>query len=508
MMQCPDCGSMVPEGHMYCDNCGREFHMVPAYEPEIDGQIDRTLTRLAGKIEQPEGGTAARERAPHAGRSAGGGTKQHPHAHPQKHGATHGRESAKQKQRHAAKQKKKLFIGAGILVALLLLTVLVTSLHRSVGDDLQDARDAYQRGDAAAAITLLNSAREKDAQNTEAIFLLAEIQRKSGDLQAAIATLDTIVNSAAFSQEDSVRAYRETAEMYAETGDAVALKTLLERCPYEEVTSLYAVQVPPAPVISPAGGTFEGSVSFTLTGEVGTEVYYTVNGATPTGQDVPYTSAVTFDEVGKYFIKAIAIGPGGVESAVTSAEFVVEARLVEPPQVLKDSGFYGEATQITVVAQPGLEIHYTTEERVMPNAQSPIYTGPIDMPVGDSYFNFVCMDEHGTLSEVVSRQFHLEISRKVDEVQAIASVKTRLIQLGVMKDAAGNLPDREGILEYTVDRIVTIAGEGEFYYITEYYVPPGGTREATGLYYAVHTQSGLTCRIGYDVQGQMFLNSF
>lgn len=516
MMQCPDCGSMVPEGHMYCDNCGKEFHMVPAYEPEIDGQIDRTLTKLAGKIEQPEEETgqrktsAAHPQRPASGKSAGGHTHAHSHAHAKNAHRTpaHHKESAGKQRQHKAAQRKMLFIGVAALLGIMLLIVLITSLHQSVGDDIADAKGAYGRGDLTTAVASLHSALEKDGQNTEAIFLLASYLRESGDLNGAVGALDTIVNSAAFSTEDTMRAYRETAEMYAELGDAVALQTLLDRCPYEEVKSLYAVDTPPAPVFSPEGGTYEGTVTVSLVAEVGTEIYYTVNGAEPGAGDTVYTAPLTFDEAGTYLVRAIAMGPGGMPSELSAAEYKVEARLVDPPQVLKDSGFYGEATQITVVAQPGLEIHYTTEERIMPDAQSPIYTGPIDMPTGDSYFNFVCMDEHGTLSEVVSRQYHLEIARKVDEVQAIASVKTRLMQLGVLKDATGALPDREGILEFTVDRIVTIGNEGEFYFITEYYVPPGGAREGTGLFYAVNTQSGLTCRIGYDVQGQMFLNSF
>ena len=521
MMQCPDCGSFIPEGHMYCDNCGREFNMVPDYEPEIDGQIDHTLTKLAGKIEEPEEAAQHRTSA-HAGQRvsahpqqrAANGARAH-HAAAQGHAHANGnrrttahKESPKQLRQRKARQRKMLLIGGAALIGLVLLIVLISSLHQTAGDDISDAKRAYGRGDLSAAVSSLHSALEKDGKNSEAIFLLASYLRESGDLTAAVRELDAIVNSAAFSTEDTMRAYRETAEMLAESGDAVALQTLLERCPYEEIKALYVVDVPPAPVISPGGGTFEGTVTLTMTAEVGTEIYYTVNGAEPGPTDPVYKEPLTFSETGSYTVRALAMGPGGVESSLAVAEFVVEARLVEAPQVLKDSGFYGEATQITVVAQPGLEIRYTTEERKMPDAQSPLYTEPIDMPTGDSFFNFVCVDEHGTLSEVVSRQYHMEITRKVDEVQAIASVKTRLIQLGVLTDATGALPDREGILEFSVDRIVTIGNEGEFYYITEYYVPPGGAREGTGLFYAVNTQSGLTCRIGYDVQGQMFLNSF
>ena len=41
-MKCPKCGYEWQEGHLYCDNCGEEFRIVPDFEPEIEEEMEDT----------------------------------------------------------------------------------------------------------------------------------------------------------------------------------------------------------------------------------------------------------------------------------------------------------------------------------------------------------------------------------------------------------------------------------------------------------------------------------
>ena len=45
-MKCPKCGYEWTEGHLYCDNCGEEFRIVPDFEPEIEEEMNETLSTL------------------------------------------------------------------------------------------------------------------------------------------------------------------------------------------------------------------------------------------------------------------------------------------------------------------------------------------------------------------------------------------------------------------------------------------------------------------------------
>ena len=59
-MKCPGCGFEIPEGHMYCDNCGTEINFVPDFEPEVENEINATLSGMADELNKEEREKAAK----------------------------------------------------------------------------------------------------------------------------------------------------------------------------------------------------------------------------------------------------------------------------------------------------------------------------------------------------------------------------------------------------------------------------------------------------------------
>ncbi len=53
-MKCPNCGFEIPEGHMYCDNCGTEINIVPDFDPEVENEINATLSGVADELNKDE----------------------------------------------------------------------------------------------------------------------------------------------------------------------------------------------------------------------------------------------------------------------------------------------------------------------------------------------------------------------------------------------------------------------------------------------------------------------
>jgi hypothetical protein len=86
----------------------------------------------------------------------------------------------------------------------------------------------------------------------------------------------------------------------------------------------YAVlSAPPAPVISPPGGTYPGSVTVTLsTPALGTQLYYTTDGSQPTTNSTLY--AVPFNLSSNATVTAVSY-LNGMASATTNADFAVTA---------------------------------------------------------------------------------------------------------------------------------------------------------------------------------------
>ena len=51
---CPSCGQPIPDGMLYCENCGEEIHFVPEFEPEVDDSINSAMTNVAQEIAEAE----------------------------------------------------------------------------------------------------------------------------------------------------------------------------------------------------------------------------------------------------------------------------------------------------------------------------------------------------------------------------------------------------------------------------------------------------------------------
>jgi len=97
-----------------------------------------------------------------------------------------------------------------------------------------------------------------------------------------------------------------------------------------------------APVISPNGGTFTGSVTVTLsTVTSGATIRYTTDGSTPTANSSVYASP--FQLTTSATVRALGIKSGVTDSTVTSASFTVNAASA-PPSGLTGSFSFSEST--------------------------------------------------------------------------------------------------------------------------------------------------------------------
>ena len=516
-MKCPDCGREAPEGYMYCDRCGREFQMVPEFEPEIETQIDNILSGLASKID----GGLSNDKPAHANtdfsdadrmtsdtkeikiqrRRAASSSDLHNGTVPNKKAV---RNSARKqssghtrtgRKRKVSAYKKKVLISIPVLVLFVLILVVTISIaHKTSADYIRMAVKAHDKGDTAQALEYLLKAEEEAPQDAEAYLLRAKYFREGGDLENAAAELVQITNSAAFPEEDLKKAFVALADIYYVNGNYDALYMMVDRCPFPEVKEQYAKELLPAPVLSPEAGEYEGRVEIIITAPEGaTAVYYTLDGSNPDESKLLYTEPIVILEAGDVTVRAVAVSDKGLLGNEGTAFYDIKPVKVKAPQVLQASGNYSKATKIVVMAEPGLTIHYTTEEKKMPDEKSPVYEEPIEMPTGETFYNFVCIDEKGNKSEVINRQYILNIERRITEQNAVIYVQKELQNKGSLEPS----------LVFQVEGTVEIGNEGEFYFIREYKngVP-------TGLLYAVNTQNGLTKRLGYDTGGRMVLMAF
>ena len=139
----------------------------------------------------------------------------------------------------------------------------------------------------------------------------------------------------------------------------------------------------PAPAPTPSVGAptisgvtpFETSTSVSMSAESGAEIHYTVDGSTPNASSPRYSSAITLNATTT--VKAIAIKNGATSSVANKTFTKSSTPVVNAPSISGTTPFE-TSTQVTMSAESGAEIHYTTNGS-NPTASSSLYSSPITL---------------------------------------------------------------------------------------------------------------------------------
>jgi Legume lectin domain/Chitobiase/beta-hexosaminidase C-terminal domain len=114
------------------------------------------------------------------------------------------------------------------------------------------------------------------------------------------------------------------------------------------------------PVINPAGETFTGTLSATITDSTnGATIYYTTDGSTPTTSSTKYTGAIAVSTTET--ISAIATETGFLTSAVAKQTYTLQTQVLTPT-FTPGAGSYTSAQSVTISdATPNSQIYCTTD---------------------------------------------------------------------------------------------------------------------------------------------------
>jgi hypothetical protein len=111
--------------------------------------------------------------------------------------------------------------------------------------------------------------------------------------------------------------------------------------------------MPPVTMANPPGGTYDTSVSVTLSSNEPTSIYYTTDGSTPTSASSLYTSPILIEM--DTTLKYLGIDMAGNEDVVRTEEYVITGST--PLRVTTESlpdGVLDEAYSMTLAAQGGV----------------------------------------------------------------------------------------------------------------------------------------------------------
>ena len=486
-MKCPKCGYEWQEGHLYCDNCGEEFRIVPDFEPEIEEEMEETLSTLFVELaqeEMPEVDGKEKIFAQKAGERKGKG-----------------------KERTGRNRGRGWLIGATsfcILAAAFCISGIYWYRNYSMTYQVGRAKECAEQEAYDQAIIYLERAHELDDGNGEILFLMADYYYIQEKYEPAVDTLMEIVErEGGYSKADMENESDTIISIYTKIEDYESINALLLKCDDDSIVSLFQQYMAKPPEFSYVGGCYEEVLPLKLSANTSGKIYYTLDGSEPDENSQVYTAPI-FLETGTYTVKACFINDYGIKSDVVSNMYRIDVLIPAPPEVSVYSGDYYEPYSIEAQAPEDCRIYYTTDGTV-PTQDSTLYTSAIPMPLGESVYKFVAISEEGVASDVTVRTYRLSLNTEITVDVAISNVIYALINADVLLDEEGNMRGMSGHNVYKFNSIIRIGENGDYYVIYEYYEDATGIQTRTERIYGVNVQDGTACRITYDEQGQIVL---
>lgn len=476
-MKCPKCGAELEEGHLYCEKCGEEIHIVPDFEPEIEYSMHETLSGIVEDVlaEVPK-------------------------------------ESETLKNKRAGKRKGILLAAAVMLCALLVVVVVGTvnavSRYRynSSGYQIAKAEACIASGDGEKAVQYYERAVELEPDEVSLRFSLAELYYTLGQEQSYTDCLTAIITSGYATEDETENAYKKMISFYRSKEDYASINTLLINTSSEEIRTAFQEYMAVPPEFSYQEGTYTTVVPLKLTSSIQGTIYYTLDGTIPDENSDIYTMPI-FLETGRYEISAMFVNEYGIKSEVVAKTYVIDIIKPSAPEVDNYSGDYTTPTMITVQVPMDCTVYYTTDGTI-PTEQSALYTGPIPMPLGKSTFKFVCYNEEGVAGECTTRQFDLQMKTDFTEDMALARLMEIMIANGKILDEAGTpAGSLSGRYLYAFQYALAIPSQGDFYVIYEIYEDSAGVQNRTGTNYAVNAYTQEYFTLSRDALGGYVLEA-
>ena len=415
-MKCRYCKAEIPEGELYCKKCGREVQIVPDYNPleemltaqiQLDGneqeskldqyinQKRRNNNRTGQSAGRNTGRSASRTTAAMTGRRMTGNTTGQMLTEKERRK----RQSAKAARKKALRRKRRIVLLIMAAIVVLAGVGFYVIYQNSYNGIMKKAQKAAQSKDYTTAEAYYKQAISKNTKKADAYTGLADVYQSQDKTDEGT----TLFEEAVSKQSGNVELYKACMDFYLKSDQNMKIPELLDSVSDSMLEKLsdYVVDEPKFSLEDST--TYDDVQKLLLTADKDT-IYYTTDGTDPDLTSTKYTSEGIQISEGETTIKAISVNKKGVSSSISKRIYTVEFPVEDAPAVSPSTGQYDEAVQIEVKVPEGYTAYYTTDG-TDPTTASTKYTGPIDMPKGETLFKVVLVNGKGRMSGITTRNY-------------------------------------------------------------------------------------------------------
>ena len=309
------------------------------------------------------------------------------------------RQSAKAARKKALRRKRRIVLLIMAAIVVLAGVGFYVIYQNSYNGIMKKAQKAAQSKDYTTAEAYYKQAISKNTKKADAYTGLADVYL----LQDKADEGTTLFEEAVSKQSGNVELYKACMDFYLKSDQNMKIPELLDSVSDSMLEKLndYVVDEPKFSLEDST--TYDDVQKLLLTADKDT-IYYTTDGTDPDLTSTKYTSEGIQISEGETTIKAIAVNKKGVPSSISKKVYTVEFPVEDAPAVSPSTGQYEEAVQIEVKVPEGYTAYYTTDG-TDPTTASTKYTGPIDMPKGETLFKVVLVNGKGRMSGITTRNY-------------------------------------------------------------------------------------------------------
>ncbi len=461
-MNCSNCGTKIPEGSLYCAECGKDVSMVPDFEAELELNMSESIHTIAADVahEQTKRDSIA------ASTSRG-----------------------KFVRKHIMRVRFVSLTGIVCLVGFMavgLFAGIKIWQYYSYDHQLRNAVAYAEQSNYEWAEYYYRRALEIDDSDIDVFFALADACLQKGNKIEYEYLLTNIIKNPGCSEEQLRQAYGKLIAIYRDRDEYETIHEMLSASENEKIKNAYQAYLASPPEFNFEEGYYTKAIPLKLTSATTGKIYYTMDGTEPDSESLLYTAPILLEKSAE--IKAIVINEYGVSSSVVSMEYQVHLSMEEEPEISVISGEYDIPMLIEVEQKDGKEVYYTTDG-TKPTLHSSLYLAPIPMPLGKSFYCFAYVEEDGTCGKVAQRTYELHLDAEVTVPDAEALVVEYMLILGTIFNEDGTFSENSTARYlYQYQYVITIEGAGDYYVVAEVYQDESGVQNKTGSFYAVSTQ--------------------
>ena len=379
-MKCTNCGNEIEEGQLYCSVCEETVQIVPDYNPledilaaQVKGAIDEATQRAEQQERQKIQKMERRKREK--------------------------RKQIEQKKAQKRKRKIKKLMMLGIFIVLLI-TLSVVGYFNSYAGHINRGNRFLKQNEYRRAIEPFETALSKNEKKEQAYIGLSSAYIGLDELDNA----EQMFMTAASQQPRNVPIHRAFIQFYLNSNQEEKISELLSGSD-SVITRELSEFVSEVPVFSLSDEVLYDEVQ-ELSLQSDDEIYYTLDDTKPTISSTKYQEALLLQE-GENIIRAIAVNPKGVPSLEVRKVYNIEFPTKEAPAVSPSTGQYDTDTMIEITVPDGYTAYYTTDNSI-PTAASQQYTGPMQMPEGNTLLSVVLVNNNnGRVSNMTKRNYIL-----------------------------------------------------------------------------------------------------